>query len=62
MVYPLKDVRLLAPLPEPCQISDYMMFEEHLKNAFAQAEKLTGRTRAIPHFNGYPTIPLSVCY
>lgn len=46
--YPLSTVRLLAPLPEPRQIRDCMVFEEHLKNAFAQAEKLTGRPAAIP--------------
>jgi 2-keto-4-pentenoate hydratase/2-oxohepta-3-ene-1,7-dioic acid hydratase in catechol pathway len=48
VVYPLTDVRLLAPLPEPRQIRDCMAFEEHLKNAFAQLEKLTGRPYAIP--------------
>jgi|APFre7841882630_1041343.scaffolds.fasta_scaffold11517_1 2-keto-4-pentenoate hydratase/2-oxohepta-3-ene-1,7-dioic acid hydratase in catechol pathway len=48
VVYPLTDVRLLAPLLEPRQIRDCMVFEEHLKNASAQAEKLTGRTSAIP--------------
>ena len=42
------DVRLLAPLPEPPQIRDFLCFEEHLKNAFAQAAKLTGETREIP--------------
>src|SRR5512143_178961 len=42
-VYPLSTVRLLAPLPEPRQIRDCLVFEDHLKNAFAQAEKLTGR-------------------
>jgi len=47
-IYPLSAVRLLAPLPEPRQIRDCMVFEEHLKNAFAQAEKLTGRPVAIP--------------
>ena len=47
-VYPLSAVRLLAPLPEPRQIRDCLVFEEHLKNAFAQAEKLTGRPYAIP--------------
>jgi 2-keto-4-pentenoate hydratase/2-oxohepta-3-ene-1,7-dioic acid hydratase in catechol pathway len=47
-IYPLSAVRLLAPLPEPRQIRDCMVFEEHLKNAFAQAEQLTGRHYAIP--------------
>ena len=47
-IYPLSAVRLLAPLPEPRQIRDCMVFEEHLKNAFAQAEQLTGRHYTIP--------------
>jgi 2-keto-4-pentenoate hydratase/2-oxohepta-3-ene-1,7-dioic acid hydratase in catechol pathway len=45
---PRSDVRLLAPLPRPSQIRDFLCFEEHLKNSFAQAEKLTGQTREIP--------------
>jgi 2-keto-4-pentenoate hydratase/2-oxohepta-3-ene-1,7-dioic acid hydratase in catechol pathway len=45
---PMADVRLLAPLPRPTQMRDFLCFEEHLKNSFAQAEKLTGQTREIP--------------
>jgi 2-keto-4-pentenoate hydratase/2-oxohepta-3-ene-1,7-dioic acid hydratase in catechol pathway len=41
-------VRLSAPLPEPPQIRDFLCFEEHLKNSFAQAAKLTGEEREIP--------------
>jgi 2-keto-4-pentenoate hydratase/2-oxohepta-3-ene-1,7-dioic acid hydratase in catechol pathway len=44
----LADVRLLAPLPEPSQIRDFLCFEEHLKNSFAQAAKLTGQEHEIP--------------
>jgi 2-keto-4-pentenoate hydratase/2-oxohepta-3-ene-1,7-dioic acid hydratase in catechol pathway len=44
----LADVRLAAPLPEPPQIRDFLCFEEHLKNSFAQGAKLTGQERAIP--------------
>ncbi len=44
----LEDVRLCAPLPEPPQIRDFLCFEEHLKNAFAQAVKLTGEKHEIP--------------
>ncbi len=44
----LADVRLLAPLPEPSQIRDFLCFEEHLKNSFAQAAKLTGEEHEIP--------------
>jgi len=47
--YPLADLRLLAPLPEPPQIRDFLCFEEHLKNAFAQAAKLSGQEqREVP--------------
>jgi 2-keto-4-pentenoate hydratase/2-oxohepta-3-ene-1,7-dioic acid hydratase in catechol pathway len=41
-------VQLLAPLPEPRQIRDFLCFEEHLRNAFEQAGRLTGRTFEIP--------------
>ena len=44
----LAEVRLLAPLPVPSQIRDFLCFEEHLKNSFAQAAKLTGEQREIP--------------
>jgi len=44
----LAEVQLLAPLPEPAQIRDFLCFEEHLKNSFAQAAKLTGEEREIP--------------
>lgn len=44
----LARVRLLAPLPDPPQIRDFLCFEEHLKNSFAQAAKLTGVVREIP--------------
>ncbi|MDA8869887.1 fumarylacetoacetate hydrolase family protein [Rhizobiaceae bacterium] len=43
-----KDVRFLAPISQPPQIRDCLVFEEHLKNSFAQAEKMTGRPFAIP--------------
>jgi 2-keto-4-pentenoate hydratase/2-oxohepta-3-ene-1,7-dioic acid hydratase in catechol pathway len=44
----LSAVRLLAPLPEPRQIRDFLCFEEHLRNAFDQAAKRTGRQFDIP--------------
>jgi len=44
----LAEVTLLAPLPEPSQIRDFLCFEEHLKNSFAQAAKLTGEEREVP--------------
>jgi 2-keto-4-pentenoate hydratase/2-oxohepta-3-ene-1,7-dioic acid hydratase in catechol pathway len=47
-VQSLADVRLLAPLPEPRQIRDCLVFEEHLKNSFARASEMTGRSFEIP--------------
>ena len=47
-VVDLTSVRLLAPLPEPRQMRDFLCFEEHLRNSFAQAEKQTGRPFTIP--------------
>ena len=44
----LDAVRLCAPLPRPAQIRDFLCFEEHLRNSFAQAERMTGRTFEIP--------------
>jgi len=44
----LEDVKLLAPLPRPVQIRDCLAFEEHLKNAYAQLEKMSGRSYSIP--------------
>ena len=46
--FSLGAVRLLAPLPRPPQIRDFLTFEQHLKNSFAQAEKLTGNRQEIP--------------
>ena len=40
---PLKGTRLLAPLPEPRQMRDCLVFEEHLRNARAQGAKRLGR-------------------
>jgi 2-keto-4-pentenoate hydratase/2-oxohepta-3-ene-1,7-dioic acid hydratase in catechol pathway len=41
-------VTLLAPIPMPPQIRDFLAFEQHLKGAFAMAEQLTGRHMDIP--------------
>jgi 2-keto-4-pentenoate hydratase/2-oxohepta-3-ene-1,7-dioic acid hydratase in catechol pathway len=41
-------VRLMAPIPVPPQIRDFLAFEQHLKGAFAMAERLTGRHMDIP--------------
>jgi 2-keto-4-pentenoate hydratase/2-oxohepta-3-ene-1,7-dioic acid hydratase in catechol pathway len=47
-VVAVEAVQLLAPLPEPRQIRDFLCFEEHLRNAFDQAGRLTGKTFEIP--------------
>jgi 2-keto-4-pentenoate hydratase/2-oxohepta-3-ene-1,7-dioic acid hydratase in catechol pathway len=47
-VVDLNGVKLLAPLPEPRQIRDFLCFEEHLRNAFDQADKLAGTRTEIP--------------
>ena len=47
-VVDLAAVRLGAPLPRPPQIRDFLCFEEHLRNSFAQAERMTGRKFEIP--------------
>ena len=39
---------LLAPIPVPPQIRDFLAFEQHLKGAFAMAERLTGRHMDVP--------------
>ncbi|NIJ42387.1 2-keto-4-pentenoate hydratase/2-oxohepta-3-ene-1,7-dioic acid hydratase in catechol pathway [Parvibaculum indicum] len=39
---PLAGLRLLAPLPEPRQLRDCMVYEKHLKQASEQGQKLTG--------------------
>ncbi|SLN76305.1 fumarylacetoacetate hydrolase family protein [Oceanibacterium hippocampi] len=47
-VLPLDGLRLLAPIPEPRQIRDCLVFEEHLQNCLVTAEKMTGQKGAIP--------------
>ena len=47
-VVEVADVEFRAPLPQPPQIRDCLVFEEHLLNSFKQAEKMTGRPFAIP--------------
>lgn len=47
-VVSVAEARLLAPLPRPVQIRDCLTFEEHLTNAYAQMEKISGKSYAIP--------------
>lgn len=42
-VLPLANVKLLAPLPEPRQIRDCLVFEEHLSNSLKRSSERTGR-------------------
>lgn len=46
-VIDLQDVAMRCPL-RPVQYRDCLVFETHLKNSFAEAERLTGRPFAIP--------------
>jgi 2-keto-4-pentenoate hydratase/2-oxohepta-3-ene-1,7-dioic acid hydratase in catechol pathway len=46
-VIALTDVQMRCPI-RPVQYRDCLVFEEHLVNSFAQAEKMTGRAFAIP--------------
>jgi len=42
------DVRLLAPIPQPPQMRDFLCFEKHLQQAFAAVAKLRGTEARIP--------------
>jgi len=42
------DVRLLAPIPHPPQMRDFLCFEQHLVQAFAAVAKLRGTEARIP--------------
>jgi 2-keto-4-pentenoate hydratase/2-oxohepta-3-ene-1,7-dioic acid hydratase in catechol pathway len=42
------NVQLLAPIPHPPQMRDFLCFEKHLKQAFAAAAKLRGTPVRIP--------------
>ena len=43
-----EDVRLLAPVPEPPQMRDFLCFEKHLVQAFEAVAKLRGTEARIP--------------
>jgi 2-keto-4-pentenoate hydratase/2-oxohepta-3-ene-1,7-dioic acid hydratase in catechol pathway len=45
--FPAADAAMRCPI-RPVQYRDCLVFETHLKNSFAQAEKMTGRPFAIP--------------
>jgi 2-keto-4-pentenoate hydratase/2-oxohepta-3-ene-1,7-dioic acid hydratase in catechol pathway len=43
-----KEVKLLAPVPQPPQMRDFLCFEKHLKQGFAAVAKLRGVEAKIP--------------
>ena len=44
----VNDITLLAPLPVPRQMRDFIAFEEHLQNTFKRASKMSERKQAVP--------------
>jgi 2-keto-4-pentenoate hydratase/2-oxohepta-3-ene-1,7-dioic acid hydratase in catechol pathway len=54
----LTDVRLLAPVPVPRQMRDFLGFESHLRNARANAPALLGGAKLDPSTVDVP----EVCY
>ena len=47
-LFPLADVTLLAPIPQPPQMRDFLCFEKHLQQAFAAVARLRGTEARIP--------------
>jgi len=47
-LFPLADVTLLAPIPQPPQMRDFLCFEKHLQQAFAAVARLRGAEARIP--------------
>ena len=47
-VHPLGEVSLLAPIPHPPQMRDFLCFEKHLVQAFEAVAKLRGTDARIP--------------
>src|SRR5262245_30591906 len=45
-LFPLADVTLLAPIPQPPQMRDFLCFEKHLQQAFAAVARLRGTEAA----------------
>ena len=43
-----REVKLLAPVPEPPQMRDFLCFEQHLRQAFEAVAKLRGTPARIP--------------
>jgi 2-keto-4-pentenoate hydratase/2-oxohepta-3-ene-1,7-dioic acid hydratase in catechol pathway len=47
-VFALGEVTLLAPIPQPPQMRDFLCFEKHLQQAFAAVARLRGTEARIP--------------
>jgi 2-keto-4-pentenoate hydratase/2-oxohepta-3-ene-1,7-dioic acid hydratase in catechol pathway len=47
-IFALKDVTLLAPIPHPPQMRDFLCFEKHLKQGFEAIAKMRGTEARIP--------------
>ena len=47
-IFPLDDVALLAPIPQPPQMRDFLCFEKHLKQGFEAIAKMRGTEARIP--------------
>src|ERR1043166_2794905 len=47
-IFPIEQVTLLAPIPQPPQMRDFLCFEKHLQQAFAAVAKLRGTEARIP--------------
>lgn len=47
-VHPLGEVVLLAPIPQPPQMRDFLCFEKHLVQAFEAVAKLRGTDPRVP--------------
>jgi 2-keto-4-pentenoate hydratase/2-oxohepta-3-ene-1,7-dioic acid hydratase in catechol pathway len=47
-IYRVEDVMLLAPIPHPPQMRDFLCFEKHLKQGFEAIAKMRGTQARIP--------------
>jgi 2-keto-4-pentenoate hydratase/2-oxohepta-3-ene-1,7-dioic acid hydratase in catechol pathway len=47
-VFPLAQANLLAPIPQPPQMRDFLCFEKHLVQAFGAVAKLRGTDPRVP--------------
>lgn len=52
--YDIAEVRLLAPLPEPRQMRDFLIFEQHLRQARANRGRITGAPPSDPEAINVP--------